>query len=274
MVHERKNCRVSYRLSNVTLYSLAPRRNARGFTLIELLVVIAIITLLVSILLPSLNQAKELARETVCKSQLASISKALTIYADENEGYYPPRSCAHIGNGVCPTCINNNTKIGPSNFFLVIGLTSYRLKELGLLWDRNYIEDGHMLYCPSADVASYMYYQDWKHNPVGAATAGSAGKCTYVYRCSSTDKLASDSPYPEWDEIGGLDSRIESVGNRALAFDTFLWHGPLRRNVVYGDGAVLLTSDTDPDSIAYNTPSNQNHHRYWLWCLIALDAMR
>ena len=61
----------------------------RGFTLIELLVVIAIIALLVSILLPSLTKAKELARRAVCSGNLRAISIASVTYADENEGYLP-----------------------------------------------------------------------------------------------------------------------------------------------------------------------------------------
>ena len=53
----------------------------RGFTLIELLVVIAIISLLVSILLPSLTKAKELARRAVCMSNIHNLTLGLNMYA-------------------------------------------------------------------------------------------------------------------------------------------------------------------------------------------------
>ena len=61
-----------------------------GFTLIELLVVIAIISLLVSILLPSLRQAKEMAIIAVCASNQHHICLALHSYASENDGRLPP----------------------------------------------------------------------------------------------------------------------------------------------------------------------------------------
>ncbi len=66
----------------------------KAFTLIELLVVIAIIALLVSILLPSLSRAKELARGTVCLSNMRSTGLAIQMYATENGEHYPPSSCA------------------------------------------------------------------------------------------------------------------------------------------------------------------------------------
>jgi prepilin-type N-terminal cleavage/methylation domain-containing protein/prepilin-type processing-associated H-X9-DG protein len=62
----------------------------RAFTLIELLVVVAIISLLVSILLPSLQHAKELAKGTVCMTNLKGIGTAAQMYFSENNSMVPP----------------------------------------------------------------------------------------------------------------------------------------------------------------------------------------
>ena len=66
------------------------RFHPRAFTLVELLVVIGIIALLVSILLPTLNKAREAANSTKCLSNLKQINMALIMYADANRGYLPP----------------------------------------------------------------------------------------------------------------------------------------------------------------------------------------
>lgn len=66
------------------------RRDRSGFTLIELLVVVAIIALLISILLPALNRAREQAKEVVCQSNLRSIGQGLGTYrAEDRRGVYP-----------------------------------------------------------------------------------------------------------------------------------------------------------------------------------------
>ena len=61
----------------------------KGFTLIELLVVIAIIALLMGILMPALNKARQLAIRLLCGTNLSGISKAMAIYAAENEDEWP-----------------------------------------------------------------------------------------------------------------------------------------------------------------------------------------
>lgn len=61
----------------------------KGFTLIELLVVISIIALLLSIMMPALNQVKERARRVVCSAHLHNISLVLGVYASENNMKLP-----------------------------------------------------------------------------------------------------------------------------------------------------------------------------------------
>ena len=57
----------------------------RGFTLVELLVVIAIIAILMAILLPALNRAREQGRRAVCLNNLKQLTLAWIMYADEND---------------------------------------------------------------------------------------------------------------------------------------------------------------------------------------------
>ena len=70
----------------LNLNNTAHYNRTRGFTLIELLVVISIISMLLSIVTPSLNNAKESGRRVVCLSDLKQLTLAWYMYADANDG--------------------------------------------------------------------------------------------------------------------------------------------------------------------------------------------
>jgi prepilin-type N-terminal cleavage/methylation domain-containing protein/prepilin-type processing-associated H-X9-DG protein len=120
-------------------------RQRSAFTLIELLVVVAIIALLVAILLPALEQARDLAEQAVCGSNTHQWALALVLY-DHDNGTLPCYTSQHLW----PTYDVMYT-VGP---YVGYDWNNYT-------WDRLHLQDvdttPRFWHCPSAPEMPIAY---------------------------------------------------------------------------------------------------------------------
>lgn len=94
------------------------KKAKKGFTLIELLVVIAIIAVLISMLLPAVQQAREAARRTQCKNNLHNVGLAIYNY-ESSHGRFPSSGESTFTDGV-PGMTNGVRKFFPISMFVAI----------------------------------------------------------------------------------------------------------------------------------------------------------
>ncbi len=87
--------------------TLGHLKTSRGFTLIELLVVIAIIGILSSVVLASLNTARNRGADAAIKSNLANARAEAELFYDSSNNSYMPSGTAGAGAGVCASSGNN-----------------------------------------------------------------------------------------------------------------------------------------------------------------------
>ncbi len=120
-------------------------KSKKGFTLIELLVVIAIIAMLLAIITPSLNKAKQKAREVICKIHQRGIGLGMRMYIDENDGKVYP----NIRNRYMwyvPSGANMGKEISPSSTDAYWGVAY-----------RDYVDSTKVYGCPSFQRPDILY---------------------------------------------------------------------------------------------------------------------
>jgi prepilin-type N-terminal cleavage/methylation domain-containing protein len=126
----------------------AARPAAGAFTLIELLVVISIISVLLTLLIPGLGLAMDLARSASCRSNLRTVSIALGMYLNESQGGFPP-------------CVVTN----PAKPW-VVEAWPYRLAKYAGMEGQDKKVNGHyaegtVYVCPADDDPTAVVHADW-----------------------------------------------------------------------------------------------------------------
>ncbi|MBN1942634.1 MAG: type II secretion system protein [Phycisphaerae bacterium] len=168
-----------------------------GFTLIELLVVIGIISLLVSILLPSLAKARDLAREATCLTRVNGQVKAVHIFAAENNDEIP------IGpDKTHPWFAPLTWRQVASNQVYGVDSEGFFLNAHGMLVALKLLSPD-MIFCPDDD-------SDYAESELQQARENQQTDiyCSYIYR--QIDETASGS-----NRLGDLG--VNSIGDRVRA---------------------------------------------------------
>jgi prepilin-type N-terminal cleavage/methylation domain-containing protein/prepilin-type processing-associated H-X9-DG protein len=148
------------------------RLRRHAFTLVELLVVIGVIAVLISILLPALNKARESARQISCASNLRSIGLATVTYVTDHDGWFPPY---RAGNGFQNTFIvSPHAGVGILQVSGYLGRRRDAVTEFTPALTRQY----NLLFCRSQ---THRWYSQDPQN--------TDGYMSYTYR------KPSDSPF-------------------------------------------------------------------------------
>lgn len=143
-------------------------KKIKGFTLVELLVVVSIIAILLAVLIPAMQKAREIAKRTICANQVRQIGVGLSAYA---MGFDDKMPWSGGNTGGMPDDTKDESTLHPSVLWrtghsgndpqyqdmsatCVCGQPGKaRPMRLGCLYAGSYIKDGKVFYCPSNQVS-------------------------------------------------------------------------------------------------------------------------
>lgn len=217
----------------------------KGFTLIELLVVIAIIALLVSILLPSLNRARELAKRAMCGANMNGIGKGLSMYKAEYSDSYP-----FIQNDA-DMAVDPAMEASQDNYLLLGSASSLCMVEnLNILVVKNLVA-WKGFRCPS--VSGDLMVRDgdatkaghgYKYGFMDALAASKKTYIDYAYHLGYADLAAAANPAPLSDKLSGsvvilADAPSALPADATAAADGDLFDGDNHK----ADGVNVLTAN-------------------------------
>jgi prepilin-type N-terminal cleavage/methylation domain-containing protein len=163
------------------------RKHKNAFTLVELLVVIAIISLLMSILMPTLNRTRRQAHKVACLSNLRQHTLGIVMYTSDNNGYVPYGARVSRTTGIAY----------PPDYG--IWFNSGGWMGIGKLYDLDYITDEKIFYCPATQtIAKREFNKDYEWE---FRNGGSFIRSNYTHRGYFDWKLDSPetAPYTQAD---------------------------------------------------------------------------